>query len=68
MNTNIDKNLIELSDKLTDYWLEHCPHVKMVGGMVLDAERLRQEAHEKGYIEGKAYERGRIAEMLGVSK
>ncbi len=39
----------------------------VVMGVAHNADAIYRKAHEKGYLEGKAYEKERIAELLGIA-
>ena len=67
VNDPVIEKAMELAQALSIHCKEHnLPGDFVINGVAYDADSIYRTAHEKGYLEGKAYENGRIAELLGV--
>ena len=67
-NSPVFEKALELAREFSDYCKENnLPDSFVVMGAAHNADAIYRKAHEKGYLEGKSYEKGRIAELLGVA-
>jgi hypothetical protein len=60
---------MELAQALSIHCKEHnLPAELVIDGVAPDALAVAKGSKEKGYLEGKAYEKGRISELLGLTR
>ena len=63
------KRAIELAEELKTYCKEHnLPNSMILVGVALDAEAVARKSYEQGYLDGKRYEKQRIADLLGLGR
>ncbi len=59
---------MELAREFSLYCKENnLPDSFVVMGVAHNADTIYRNAYEEGYIEGKAYEKCRISELLGIA-
>jgi len=59
---------LDLAQEFNRYCKENdLPRMLVLDGVALDAFQIAKDFREKGYLEGKAYEKGRITELLGLA-
>lgn len=47
--------------------IHNLPRKFILNGVAFDVYAVIEDEREKGYLEGKAYEKGRITELLGLN-
>ncbi len=74
MLTHIDPNSPQYKRAiaLVEELLAHCkeynlPDSMILMGVAIDAESVARKSYEQGYLDGKRYEKQRIADLLGVT-
>ena len=62
------KKALDLVQELRAHCQEHeLPKTLVLGGVAWDVDAVVRPEREKAYLEGKAYEKDRIAILLGVA-